>query len=311
MNVKYRIQKVDLFQHLVSKTEMLLLAISLSLVSFDAFSQKQVIRIAPQKIIYKTIDSIDLYLNVYRPLDFDTSKTYKAVVFYHGGGWNNGSPKMFRRQAMYFASRGLIVITPEYRIKSKHGTTPFECVKDAKSAMRYVVKNAKTLHIDSEWIAAGGGSAGGHLAAVLGNIEGLDEKGEDLTISTVPKALLLYNPVIDTGPNGFGFRRFGNRYKEISPIDNISKNAPPTIIFLGTEDKIIPVSTAKDYQERMEKVGSRCDLKLYQGAGHAFFAKKPIKYFIDTVYHSDLFLISLGFLCDKPTIHEQYKVSGK
>ena len=78
------------------------------------------------------------------------------------------------------------------------------------------------------------------------------------------------------------------------------------IVFLGTEDKLIPVSTAEDYKLKMEGVGSRCDLHLYEGVGHAFFAKPPVKYFVETTYQSDLFLISLGFLDNKPTIYEQY-----
>ncbi|MCR9286147.1 MAG: alpha/beta hydrolase [Bacteroidetes bacterium] len=283
----------------------LLLLSFLTTLSFGQ-NRKNVVKIEPEIITYKTIDTISLELEIYRPLDFDKSKTYKAVVFYHGGGWNGGKPKLFRRQAMYFASRGMITICPEYRLKNIHGTTPFECVKDAKSAFRYIRKNAKDLNIDPDWIAAGGGSAGGHLAAVLGNIEGLDERDEDHLISIIPEALLLFNPVFDNGPNGYGYRRVKDRHLEISPIHNISKGAPPTIVFLGTEDKLIPVSTAEDYKLKMEGVGSRCDLHLYEGVGHAFFAKPPVKYFVETTYQSDLFLISLGFLDNKPTIYEQY-----
>lgn len=272
-----------------------------------SFSQKSKVFIPAKKIVYKQIDSTRLNLHIYKPLDFHKDSTYNSIVFFHGGGWNNGNPNMFKRQAMYFASRGMIAISVEYRIKNKHHTTPFEAVEDAKSAIRYVRKNAKELHINPNMIAAGGGSAGGHLAAACGNIEGLDNSNENLSISSVPNALVLLNPVIDNGPTSFGYRRFKNRYQEISPIHNITIGAPPTIILSGTKDKIIPVSTIKQYQSKMQKIGSSCEVVLYENVGHAFFAKPPIKYFIKTTHEIDLFLKSLGYLHGNPTVEKQYR----
>lgn len=274
------------------------------------YSQNKVIQISPIKVAYKKIDTISLNLHIYKPLNFSKDSTYNCILFFHGGAWNNGSPKSFHRQAMYFASRGIIAISTEYRINSKHSTTPFEAVEDAKSAMRYLRKHAQDLNINPNMIAAGGGSAGGHLAAACALIEGLDNTKEDLTISTVPNALVLLNPVIDNGPDGgFGYNRFKNRYKEISPIHNITKNAPPTIILNGTKDEFVPVKVIDNYKSKMEAVGSRCDVIFYEGVGHAFFAKPPTKYFVETTYESDLFLISLGFLKAKPTIKEQYSIN--
>jgi acetyl esterase/lipase len=276
------------------------------ILSQNSFSQQNKVLISAEKIVYKKIDSTLLNLHIYKPLKFHKDSIYNCIVFFHGGGWNNGSPKMFKRQSMYFASRGMIAIAAEYRIKSKHKTTPFEAVEDAKSAIRFVRKNAKELNINPTMIAAGGGSAGGHLAAACGNIKGLDSPKENLTISSVPNALVLLNPVIDNGPNSFGYRRFKNRYQEISPIHNILKGAPSTIILSGTEDKIIPVTSLKAYQTKMQKIGSRCDLVLYENVGHAFFAKPPVKYFIETTFEIDLFLKSLSYLKGNPTIKKQY-----
>jgi len=270
------------------------------------FSQNKRVLIVPDKIVYKKIDTTELQLFLYKPLNFTKNKTYNAIVFFHGGGWNKGNPNMFKRQAMYFASRGMIAISVEYRIKSKHNTSPFDAVEDAKSAMRFVRKNAKKMNINPNRIAAGGGSAGGHLAAACGNIEGLDNPEENLAISAVPNALVLLNPVIDNGPGSFGYRRFKERYLEISPIHNISNGAPPTIILIGTKDRLIPVSTVEEYQSKMQAIGSRCDLKLYKDVGHAFFAKPPQIYFIETTHEIDLFLKSLGYLTGAATIKKQY-----
>ena len=283
-----------------------LLVIIACLFSQLNFSQKNKVIIYPDKIIYKKIDTTVLKLHIYKPLNFSKKEIYNCIVFFHGGGWNNGNPDMFKRQAMYFASRGLVAISAEYRIKTKHNTTPFEALEDAKSAIRYVRENAAKLNINPNKIAAGGGSAGGHLAAACGNIIGLENSNENLEISSVPNALVLLNPVIDNGPGSFGYNRFKDRYKEISPIHNITKGAPPTIILIGTKDKLIPVATVEKYQSNMKKVGSRCDLKLYENVGHAFFAKPPKKYFIETTYEIDLFLNSLGYLKGYPNIREQY-----
>lgn len=287
-------------KHCFLMTVFVLLSMSL------VYCQNIIIDVPSEKIEYKRIDTVRLNLHVYKPLNFSKDSIYNCIVFFHGGGWNSGNHLAFKRQSMYFASRGMIAISADYRINNIHGTSPFEAVEDAKSAIRYVRKHAKDLNINPDMIAAGGGSAGGHLAATCGNIIGLDSPNEDMSISSVPNALALLNPVIDNGPGGFGYHRVKERYKEISPFHNITKNAPPTIIFLGTKDKLIPVKTVETYKSNMELVGSRCDLILYKDQGHAFFAKPPIKYFIETTFESDLFLNSLGYIEGDPTIKKQY-----
>ncbi len=254
---------------------------------------------------YKTIGDITLKMKLYYPSGNRGEKPLPAIVFFFGGGWTGGSPDQFKPHAGYFASRGMVAITVDYRVKSRHQTTPFESVADAKSAIRYLRTNSSRLGIDPLHLAAGGGSAGGHLAAAAGNDPGLDEPGEDMKISSKPDALVLFNPVFDNGPDGFGFSACGGeaRYREISPIHNIRKGTPPTVVFLGTDDKLIPVATAELYKKRMEEAGGRCDLHLYQGQSHGFFnaGKNNDKYFRLTLHETDLFLTSLGFLTGKPT----------
>lgn len=253
--------------------------------------------------IYKTVGEVKLKLYVFNPKDHKPSDSRPVAVFFFGGGWNGGSPTQFAPHSRYLASRGMVAMVADYRVKSRHKTSPFECVKDGKSAVRWIRKNASRLGIDPKRIAAGGGSAGGHVAAATGTVKGLEEEGEDKSISPKPNALLLFNPVYDNGPKGYGHSRVKDRYKEISPIDNIRKGTPPTIVFLGSKDKLIPVSTAKNYKARMEKVGSRCDNHIYEGAGHGFFnLGKPGGYYEKTVFEMDTFLASLGWLEGAPTI---------
>jgi acetyl esterase/lipase len=253
-----------------------------------------------EKVLYKQIKDVKLFLEVYYPENIDTTKKYPAMVFFFGGGWKEGSTKKFERQAKYFSKRGLVSVLVDYRIQGKHKTTPFESLKDAKSAIRFIKENSEKLHIDSSKIIAAGGSAGGHLAAATALIEEYNEITDNLNISSKPNALVLFNPVIDNGPGGYGYSRIGNDYKNFSPLHNIQKNAPPTVIFLGTNDIYIPVETAKYYEKVMEKVGSRCDLFLYEGAKHTFFNNK--KYYKKVLLEADKFIQSLGYLQENPLV---------
>ncbi len=257
---------------------------------------------AQEQFLYKQIDTTKLFMEVYYPDHLETSVSYPAMVFFFGGGWNNGDRAQFVNHAKYFSKRGIVCFLADYRTKTKNNTTPFESVKDANSAIRYIRKNATVFGVDNNKIIASGGSAGGHLAAATALINTYNESTDDRSVSAVPNALVLFNPVIDNGPGGYGNERIGNAYKDFSPLHNIQKGAPPTIIFLGTNDKLIPVETAEYYKKVMEKVGSRCDLILYEGQAHGFFNYKNLEYYKKTLRETDNFLVSLGYLRDEPNI---------
>jgi acetyl esterase len=286
---------------------VLKIILSFFLVSGLSYATPEIIE--SNVVIYKSIGNVSLNLHVYNPKNFNEKKIHNAIIFFHGGGWNNGSHKAFKRQSMYFASRGMVAISVEYRLKNTHGTTPYDAVEDAKSAIRYVRKHANKFKINPNIITAGGGSAGGHLAASCGLLTMWDKSDEDLSISSKPNALVLLNPVLDLGPDQYAHKRFGNDYKSLSPMHHISENAPPTLVLVGTEDRIVPVPTVKKYQSTMQSFGNRCDVVLYEGQGHAFFAKPPIKYFVETTDEIDRFLVSLGYLEGQSTIKKQYNIN--
>lgn len=247
-------------------------------------------------LIYKKINEIKLELYVFNPEDHKPSDKHPAIVFFFGGGWNGGTPSQFYPHAEYLASRGMVAMCAEYRVKTRHNTSPRECVKDGKSCVRWIRQHAGDLGIDPTKIAAGGGSAGGHVAAATGTLNGFEEAGEDLSISSRPDALVLFNPVYDNGPGGFGYDRVKEYWQAFSPMHNISATTPPTIVFLGTMDKHIPVKTAQAYKRLMEEKGHHCDLHLYEGQPHGFFNYRNIEHYTQTVSEMDRFLTSLGYL---------------
>jgi acetyl esterase/lipase len=257
---------------------------------------------AQDQILYKTVDTTQLYLTVYPSAIKEPNKKSPAIVFFFGGGWNSGTVKQFEPQALYFSQRGMVCILVDYRVKEKNKTTPFESLKDAKSAMRYIRAHANELLIDPSKIVAAGGSAGGHLAAAAATINDYNESTDNTAISCTPDALVLFNPVFDNGPGGYGYERIGEAYKNFSPLHNIKSGAPPTIVFLGDKDHLVPVETAKYYKTIMEKVKSRCDLFVYEGQGHGFFNYKNLEYYKKTVSETDTFLQSIGILNKDPFV---------
>ncbi|MCK4998342.1 MAG: alpha/beta hydrolase fold domain-containing protein [Anaerohalosphaera sp.] len=180
-------------------------------ISGEQIEKASSLDINPQLQVYKTIGSKKYNLHIFRSADTNTNEKAPAIVFFFGGGWTGGSVKQFFPHCKYFASRGMVAISAEYRVKSRDNTTPFDAVEDAKSAIRYVRANANKLGIDPDKIVAAGGSAGGHLAACTGTIKQLDAKNENLTISSVPNAMVLFNPVADTSRIGYGNEKLRER----------------------------------------------------------------------------------------------------
>ena len=254
--------------------------------------------------VYKTVGEHTLRLDIFNPPDHRADLQRPAIVFFHGGGWNGGTPGQFYPHCRYLTSRGMVALSAEYRLKQKHGTSPFECVKDGKSAMRWVRSHAEELGIDPNRLAAGGGSAGGHVAAATGTVAGFNEPGEDTGVSPRPNALVLFNPVYDNGPDGFGYDRVKEHYEAFSPMHNIHPETPPTVVFLGTEDRLIPVATAQKYKSLMEGAGCRCDLHLYGDQPHGFFNYRDGENdcYDQTVREADRFLQSLGYVEGEPTL---------
>ena len=260
----------------------------------------------PDKIVsYKKVDGHDLKMHIFNPPGHKSSDKTPVIVLFHGGGWRGGVPSKFYRQVAYLASRGMVAICPVYRLGSKHGTTPKECVKDAKSAIRWVRRHADELGVDANRLAAGGGSAGGHMAAATALVKGFDEPTEDTSVDCRPNALVLFNPVFDNSENGYGYDRVKDYWKEFSPMHNIAKGAPPTLVLLGTEDHLIPVATAKRYKKLMDEADARCELLLYKKGKHGFFNREP--FYSKTLRATDRFLASLGYLKGEPTLKEKKK----
>lgn len=249
--------------------------------------------------IYKQVGLTDLRASIVHPPSYQPGKTYPAIVFFFGGGWIRGNVTQFEKACRYFADRGMVAISVDYRVSSRQKTTPVEAVQDARSAMRWVRNNARRLGIQPDRIVAGGGSAGGHLALATALLDRINEPSEDTSVSTRPSALVLINPVTKTTVGGYGYERLGDRAEALSPVAHVRPGTPPAIVFHGEADTTVPIQNAEEFCERMKAAGNTCELHRFAGQKHGFFNNNPDlnKHIISL---TDQFLTHLGYLKPLP-----------
>ncbi len=300
---------------------LLVVAFSSTSLAQQAQKKRQNQRVYPPVLgdarteVYKTVGDVNLNIYIFEPENHQASDRRSAIVFFFGGGWRSGSPQQFEEHCKYLASRGMVAMAADYRVSSRHGTKALQCVADGKSALRWIRAHAKRLGIDPKRVAAGGGSAGGHVAACTGTIDGLDEAGEDASVSSRPDCMVLFNPAVVLAPAGEQLpfpekrmaelmERMGIKPERLSPYHNVEKGAPPTILFHGTGDTTVPYQTAELFAKRMTERGNTCRLVPFEGRSHGFFnyGRNGNEDFKTSVRAMDEFLAENGFLDGKPTI---------
>lgn len=256
--------------------------------------------------VYKRVSGVELKVWVFSPADLKPTEKRPAILLFGGGGWTNQNPAQFSPQARYLATKGMVAIVADYRVRAVNNTTPYDAVTDAKSAVRWLRQHASELHIDPSSLAVGGGSAGGHIALASAVVSELDEPAEDQSVSSRPNALVLFNPVPNTvpdpqaalSPQQQGLAEWlGSRARAISPIHHLGKNLPPTIIFHGTADRLVPFAEAEAFCRKANEWGNRCELVAFDGATHGFFnPARSVKWYYETLAGVERFLRQLGYL---------------
>jgi acetyl esterase/lipase len=254
---------------------------------------------------YKTTPQGDLKMNLYFPPGWKKTDQRPAIVLFFGGSCATGNPSQFASTAEYFAKRGLVSSSAEYRIESVHHTPPSACAEDAKSAIRWLRMNAPHLGIDSTRVIAGGGSSGATIAAFAAYNATFQPADEDASVSSQPDALVLINPA-------FGFPERSRLTPEQAsaaegPIGSfitswrVAKGGPPAILFFGTEDSL--QEKALDFARQLIAAGTRAEFYTAEGQRHGFFNRSDSSPWHTLVLRQiDLFLASLGYLRGDPGV---------
>lgn len=226
-------------------------------------------------------EQADLYLPAKRGKDVRSP----AVLIIHGGGWTGGTKNAEREFNIgtTLALNGYVGLSIDYVLATKEKPTWPQNLCDCKTAVRWLRKNAERLQIDPENIGVIGGSAGGHLAAMValtGPDDKLDPAEPDGKISCKVKcAVDLYGPgdLTYLGGELKNLEMIGKPlaeapelYKAASPITYADKNDPPILLIHGTADKIVDVKQSEHFAAVLKKAGTKHQLVIVEGAPHTF-----------------------------------------
>ena len=258
--------------------------------------------------VYKHVDGQELQVDVFQPARGTSDVARPAIAFFHGGGWVFGDRNEFHGACRRYAARGFVTATFQYRLSvNADGTYPnsnvtlVECVKDARSAVRWLRAHAGEFAIASDRIVVSGQSAGGQLAWATALLDQLNETTDDLAVSARPDALVVYSSNYNSMEAWIDMI-FGPRRAEIwsvSPHHNLKPGLPPALAFNGSADSMVLPYTVGMFEAEMRKLGNPFELVTlpgrdhYLGEGHPEYAR----YFDEEILEqTDGFLRRIGFM---------------
>jgi acetyl esterase/lipase len=172
-------------------------------------------------------------------------------------------------------AEGYATASVDYRLEGLNSHP--KQIHDFKGAIRWLRSQSDKYGYDTTRIAVGGGSAGGHLALLLGlsadvtELEGV--VGGNLDQSSRAEAIIdLYGPsaldLFAEEKAGFGRNKTPELLKSASPLTYLDKDDPPVIIFYGDQDEVVPPSQNEVVHERYQAAGLESSLHMIKGAGH-------------------------------------------
>lgn len=247
-----------------------------------------------KEVIYKTIDSTSLKLDIYHSKKLNHSAP--LIIFIHGGAWKKGDKHDYLVYLTSYAEKGYVTATIQYRFA---GVAKYPAqLLDVQSAVIWLKQHADEYHIDPNKVALVGGSAGGHLAMMnaYSNSNPITEENE---FSSKVQALVnFYGPsdLIDVAEEdkptveyliGKTEDEAPELYKAASPIYYISKTAPPTITFHGTLDELVPYEQSDRLHKKLQEMGVPSYYHKLEGWPHTMDASVKVNAYAQ--YHMDDF----------------------
>lgn len=233
-------------------------------------------------VTYCIMDGVELKMDIYRPQG-STAPT-PALLYVHGGGWTGGDKRSGAGtlDTAELVARGYLVAAVNYRLAPQY-TFP-AMIEDVKCAVRFLRANAEKYQINPDKIGAWGGSAGGHLVALLGTADETADwdVGPYLEQSSRVQAVVdMFGPTDLTVPfegsnprlmeQVFGTSdRNSETLKRASPVTWVSSDDSPFLILHGERDPLVPVSQSKIFYEKLQAANVPATLVIVKNAGHGF-----------------------------------------
>ena len=252
--------------------------------------------------VYTNSPEGDLAAYCYRPeREISSVAPSPAIVFFHGGKFDQRLVAQFAPHALHFSSRGIIAYIVEYRVKSINGTGPMEALEDARTFIKYLMDNQEHFSVDLDRLILGGMSSGGMLALHLASRH---KKNLQYTAELPkPKGLILYAPLSDTTSKGLCSDLFPDEKiaKTLSPSEQQMKGAPPLLIFHGKADKSIPITQSEKLVKGWKRKKNQAELSVFETARHIDFnLNVNPQYYELSIRTADHFLVELGILEPDP-----------
>jgi acetyl esterase/lipase len=244
-------------------------------------------------ILYSRAGGEKLMLDLAAPVE---GGPYPAVLLLHGGAWSVGSRAELSRSGRdkdgkptpsmieTVAARGYVAVTASYRLAPKF-KFPAQ-IEDARTAVRFLRANAKKYNINPDKIAAGGFSAGGHLALLLGTADkdSFDNKEYPEQSSRVQCVVSFFGPAdlsLYAASEGIedaymvpwlgkACKTDREIYKKASPIEYVTKDDPPVLMIHGTADFVVPIIHSERMLKKLMEGGVSAELITVKGEGHGW-----------------------------------------
>ncbi len=235
---------------------------------------------------YRRVGDRPLLLDLYSPTNL--MGKVPGLIFIHGGGWKSGKRQDYRVYTSYFATRGYVAATIDYRLVPEGRID--EQLSDCQAAIGWMRTNAVSLGVDPGRLVVVGGSAGGHLSLLSGYLAAKAEAKaapgwrDPHRVSAVVD---LYGPADLTAPEaknvslvtnlmGGKMEAAPDRWRMASPLFLVDSNSPPTLIFQGTIDQIVLVKQSDALAEKLKAFGVRYEYERLDGWPHTMDAARPV-----------------------------------
>jgi acetyl esterase/lipase len=238
-------------------------------------------------IEYKQVDSSSLQLDIYKLKSL--TEAAPVLIFIHGGSWSKGKRSDYLPYLLDYAQKGYVCVTVSYRLS---GVAHFPAaVQDVQAAVQWIGEHSSEHMIDPEKIALIGGSAGGHLAMMVGYAD--EEAGHK-----VQAIVNLYGPTDLTTEYarnrdecitflGESYQERPDLYSLASPQTHISQDDPPTLIFHGTIDSLVPVSQSDSLHRWLDRAGVPNEYHRLKGWPHTMDLSTKVNAYCQ--YYMDAF----------------------